>query len=154
MRVRGPNTLQIKTGLFVPAIMMVVACQQPATLAVDKPWVRLTPVSGAPSSAYFTLRGGAKDETLTGIAAPDGVRAEMHENVSHQGIESMTTLTSVAVPARGEVKFALGGKHVMLFGLKPDVKAGGTIPLTFSFASGQKVTVDAKVMPPGSSAPE
>jgi periplasmic copper chaperone A len=144
----------MKTGLLVPAIVMLAACQQPATLSVDKAWVRLTPVDGAPSSAYFVLKGGAKDETLTDITAPDAARAEMHENVSHAGIESMNTLKLVAVRAGGEVPFALGGKHVMLFGLKPSVQAGGTTPLIFTFASGQKITVNAKVMPPGSMAPK
>ncbi|MBS0478766.1 MAG: copper chaperone PCu(A)C [Proteobacteria bacterium] len=144
----------MKTGLLVPAIIMLAACHQPAMLSVDKAWVRLTPVAGAPSSAYFTITGGARDETLTDVSAPDAMRAEMHENVSHAGIESMNTLKLVAVRAGGEVPFALGGKHVMLFGLKPKVQAGTTTPLIFTFASGQKITVNAKVMPPGSSAPQ
>ncbi|RKH86945.1 copper chaperone PCu(A)C [Corallococcus praedator] len=143
----------MKTGLLIPAIVMMAACHHPATLSVDKAWVRLSPVTDAPASAYFVLKGGAKDETLTGIAAPDAARAEMHENISHAGIESMDTLKLVAVRAGGAVPFALGGKHVMLFGLKPGIKAGSTTPLIFSFASGQKITVNAKVMPPGSSAP-
>ena len=150
----GLDTLQMKTGLLVPAIIMLAACQQPAALSVDKAWVRLTPVTDAPSSAYFTLKGGAKDETLTSVSAPDAVRAEMHENVSKAGIESMADLKLVAVRAGREVKFALGGKHVMLFGLKPSVQPGTTTPLIFTFASGQKITVNAKVMPPGSSAPQ
>jgi hypothetical protein len=144
----------MKTGLLVPAIVMLAACQQPAALSVDKAWVRLTPVDGAPSVAYFTLKGGTKDETLTGVSAPDATRAEMHESLSNAGIERMADLKLVAVGAGSEVKFALGGKHVMLFGLKPSVQPGTTTPLIFTFASGQKITVDAKVMPPGSSAPE
>lgn len=146
--------MQIKTGLLVPAIAVVAACQQPATLAVEKAWVRLSPVAGAPSSAYFTLKGGTKDETLTAVAAPDATRAEMHERLSNAGIERMADLKLVALRAGSQVVFAPGGKHVMLFGLKPSVQAGGTTPLTFTFGSGQTITVNAKVMGPGGTAPE
>ena len=144
----------MKTGLIVPAIALLSACQQPATLSVDKAWVRLTPVSGAPSSAYFTIKGGPKDETLTAVSARDAVRSDMHERVSNAGIERMSDLKLVAVRAGGQVVFAPGGKHVMLFGLKPNVQPGGTTPLTLSFASGQQVTVNARVVAPGGSAPE
>ncbi|MGN6818284.1 MAG: copper chaperone PCu(A)C, partial [Sphingomonas sp.] len=48
--------------------------------------------------------------------------------------------------------FAPGGKHVMLYGLK--AQAGGTVPLTFTFADGAKITAQAKVVGAGDSAPE
>jgi copper(I)-binding protein len=143
----------MKTGLLVPAIVMLAACQQPAAVAVDKPWVRLTPVSGAPSAAYFTLKGGAKDETLTAISVPDAARAEMHESTDRGGITGMAELKTVAVRAGDTVTFAPGGKHVMLFGLKPNVQPGTTTPLIFTFANGQKITVNAKVVAPGGPAP-
>ena len=143
----------MKTGLLVPAIVMLAACQQPAAVAVDKAWVRLTPVTGAPSAAYFTLKGGAKDETLTAISAPAATRAEMHESTDRGGITGMAELKLVAVRAGDTVSFTPGDKHVMLFGLKPTVQPGTTTPLTFAFASGQKITVDARVVAPGGSAP-
>ena len=143
----------MKTGLLVPAIIALAACQQPAAPSVDKAWVRLTPVTGAPSSAYFTLKGGAKDEILTAISASDATRAEMHDNQNNGGIEQMVDLKTVAVPAGGQVVFEPGAKHVMLFGLKPSVQPGTTTPLTFTFAGGQKITVAAKVVAPGGSAP-
>lgn len=145
--------LQMKTGLLVPAIVMLAACQQPAAVSVDKAWVRLTPVDGAPSAAYFTLKGGAKDETLTSISAPDATRAEMHESSDKGGITRMGELKLVAIRAGDTVTFSPGDKHVMLFGLKPTVQAGATTPLIFTFANGQKITVNAKIMPPGSSGP-
>ena len=144
----------MKTGLLVPAIVMLAACQQPAMLSVDKAWVRLTPVTGAPAVAYFTLKGGAKDDTLTAVSAPAATRAEMHESSDAGGIMRMSELKLVAVRAGSDVTFAPRGKHVMLFGLTPSAQPGTTTPLTFTFASGRKITVDAKVVPPGGSAPE
>lgn len=144
----------MKTMLLVPAIAALAACQQPAGVTVEKPWVRITPVSGAPSAAYFTLRGGAKDETLTSVTAEAASKAEMHDSSDAGGISRMGEIKMVAVRAKGSVVAAPRGLHVMLFGLKPSVTPGTTTPLTFTFASGQKITVDAKVMPPGSMGPD
>ena len=51
----------------------------------------------------------------------------------------------VEFPSRGELVFEPGGRHAMLFGLSPKVKAGDRIPLTFSFNVAPPVTVDAEV---------
>jgi copper(I)-binding protein len=143
----------MKTGFLVPAIVMLAACQQPAALSIDKAWVRLSPVDGAPSAAYFTVRGGAKDETLTAVSASAATRAEMHDSSDAGGISRMGEVKMVAVRTGGSVTFAPRGLHVMLFGLKPTAQPGTTTPLTVTFASGQKITVDAKVVAPGGSAP-
>ena len=143
----------MKTGLLVPALVLVAACQPARQVAIDRPWVRLSAVPANPSAAYFTVKGGPKDETLTAVSAPAATRAEMHESMGKGGMMTMTPLKLVALRAGDSVTFAPGGKHVMLFGLKPAVKPGGTTPLTFTFASGQTITVDARVVGAGDSAP-
>ncbi|MGC6751702.1 copper chaperone PCu(A)C [Escherichia coli] len=50
------------------------------------------------------------------------------------------------------MKFAPGGKHVMLFGVVPNVHAGEKVPLTLRFASGHTVTAVADVAVPGAEA--
>lgn len=144
----------MKTGLLVPAIVLLAACQAPQSVTVDNAWVRLAAVPANPSAAYFTLKVGGKDETLTGVSSTAAMRSEMHENITTGGTMSMAPLKIVAVRAGSAVTFAPRGKHVMLFGLKPEVKAGGTVPLTFTFASGQAVTVTARVVAAGDPAPE
>jgi copper(I)-binding protein len=143
----------MKTGLLLPALMMA-ACQPARQVSIDRPWVRLSAVPTNPSAAYFTLKGGAKDETLTAVSALAAIRAEMHESMKgDSGMMAMAPLKLVVVRAGDRVTFAPGGKHVMLFGLKPEVKPGGKTPLTFTFASGQTITVQARVVGAGDSAP-
>jgi copper(I)-binding protein len=138
--------------LLVPAILALSACQQPKDVSAGKAWVRLAAVPSNPSAAYFTLKGGPKDATLTGVSTTAAVRSEMHESMNAGGVMSMAPLKLVAVRAGGEVTFAPGGKHVMLYGLK--APAGGTLPLTFTFADGHRVTAPATVVGAGDPAPE
>jgi len=138
--------------LLVPAIVALSACQQPKAASVGKAWIRLAAVPSNPSAAYFTLKGGPKDATLTGVSTTAAMRSEMHESMNAGGVMSMAPLKLVALRAGGEVTFAPGGKHVMLYGLK--VTAGGTVPLTFTFADGHTVTAPASVVGAGDPAPE
>lgn len=144
----------MRTGLLIPMVVALAACQPSDTASVDHPWVRLAAVPGNPSAAYFTLHGGTQDETLTAVAAPQAVRAEMHESMAKDGMTAMTPLKLVALRAGDTVEFRPGGKHVMLYGLNPTVPASGATPLTFAFASGRSVTVSAKVIGAGDPAPQ
>lgn len=143
----------MKTGMLVPAIALLAACQQPETVTIDHAWVRLSAVPANPSAAYFTLTGGQQDATLTNVDSPMATRVEMHESMKSGGMMSMAPLKLVAVRAGGVVTFAPGGKHVMLYGVT-SAKPGGTMPLKFSFADGQSTIVWAKVVSAGDSAPE
>jgi len=137
---------------ILASAILLSACQQPKQVSVTDAWVRLAAVPANPSAAYFTLNGGPRDATLTGVSSPAAVRTEMHESMNSGGMMSMAPLKLVALRAGGEVAFAPGGKHVMVYGLR--ARAGGSVPLTFAFADGQKLTTQAKVVAAGDPAPQ
>jgi copper(I)-binding protein len=138
------------------ALMAAVAlagCQQGPS--VEDAWVRLPAVPGRPAAGYATVRGdGSSDRVLVGVSSPAAERAELHESMAgHGGMMAMQPLRHVAI-AKGEAaSFAPGGKHIMLFGLSPDLRAGGSVPMTFAFEDGAKVTVDAKLVAAGDPGP-
>lgn len=107
-------------------------------------WVRLPAVSGRPAGGYFLAHGTPTADALVGVASPRAERIELHSMVEEGGVMKMRAEQSFALPAKGELKFAPGGSHLMIFGLAPGVKPGDSIPLTFSFKSGAKVTVNAE----------
>jgi periplasmic copper chaperone A len=141
---------------IVAAALLVTACQQqqPAETGVESAWVRLPAVAGRPGAAYFTIRGGGKGDTLLQVSTPAALRTELHETLDEGGVKSMRPIRDVAVPAGGTLAFAPGGKHVMLFDIGPNVKAGGTVPLALAFAGGREIEVQAKVVGAGDPAPE
>jgi periplasmic copper chaperone A len=138
---------------LVAAALLVAGCAQPAELAVADAWVRLPAVAGRPGAAYFTLRGGPQGDTLLAVSTPAALRAELHETRDQGGTKSMRPVRDVAVPARGTVEFAPGGRHVMLFDLGPGVKAGTRVPLAFAFAGGKRIEAQAVVVGAGDPPP-
>jgi len=145
----------LKAALLLPlAALALGSCGGPRQIEVTHGWVRLPPVQGHPAAAYFELHGGPADETLIDVASPVALRAEMHQSMSVNGMETMAPLKQVAVPAGKTVKFEPGGRHVMLFGLEQSVKPGGTVGLHFVFADGKRLDYDAKAIAANAPDPE
>lgn len=142
-----------KPAFVIAAVLLCASCSsEDEYIYVDKAWVRLPAVVGSPGAAYFTVHGGPVDDTLIRVSAPTAIRAEMHDTVSQGGVMRMTPLASAPVPAKSEVEFKPGGRHVMLYNLRT-VKPGGAVRLDFTFASGYQIYVDAAAQPAGAADP-
>jgi copper(I)-binding protein len=138
-------------------LLALGGCQQaaPKAASVDHAWVRLPAVPGRPGAAYFTIHGGAVEDRLMAVASPQAIRAEMHDMSIAGGIMKMAPIDGgLAVPAKGEVAFDSGGKHVMLFDISPKALPGGKMTLTFTMASGQKLETEAAVIAAGDEEPQ
>lgn len=121
---------------------------------VEDAWVRLPAVTGRPAAAYFHIRTDVAPATLIRVDSPQAARAELHESVAMGGMMSMRRLARVAIPADAAETFAPGGKHVMLFGIAPEVRAGGAMQLRLHFAGDPApALVDAKVVGPADPKP-
>lgn len=132
-------------------VLVLGACSpQSDGVKVDGAWIRLPAVAGQPGAAYFTLHGGREAETLVSVSTRAADRAEMHESTQGaDGVAKMTQIASLDLPVGSQVKFAPGGKHVMLFGMVANVHSGEKVPLTLRFASGHTATAVADVAVPG-----
>ncbi|RYY28959.1 MAG: copper chaperone PCu(A)C [Sphingomonadales bacterium] len=145
----------MRTILGIVSLAALAACQQPAELKADGAWVRLPAAEGRPGAAYFSVHGGDTGDTLLAVTTPAALRTELHESMKdHAGMMAMKPIKDIAIPARGTLAFAPGGKHVMLFDIGPRVAAGQRIPLKLSFAGGKTLEIQAMVVAPGEGAPK
>ncbi len=129
------------------------SCAKDEYLYIDKGWVNLPAVDGNPGAAYFTIHGGPQADTLIGVSSPVAIRSEMHDMSNEGGVMKMQPIKSVPIPAKGKVEFAPGGKHVMLFELRPNFKTGDKIRLDFTFASGEQIYIEAPAQSAGAPSP-
>jgi copper(I)-binding protein len=130
--------------------MTLAACNQKEAAPVTDATVRLPAVAGNPGAAYFTLHGDEKDGRLISISSPQAGRTEMHDVKMEGGMMTMTPIDNgLAIPKGATIKFETGGRHAMLFDMKPGLKAGDKVTLTFTYSDGHKVSVDATGEAPG-----
>lgn len=115
-------------------------------LAVSDGRLVLPAVSGNPAAGYFSLTNGSSSTATLAAVAIDGAdKAEMHETMGG----TMAPLDKLEIKAGESVTFAPGGKHVMAFGLKPDLRPGTKVEMTLTFGDGDKLSTPLTLEAPG-----
>lgn len=124
-----------------------------ASANVSDCWIRALP-GDLPSGGYFKASNtGNQPVNLVGVGSEAFGMAMLHQTQSQGSTSSMAMVDQVAVPAHGSLVFAPGNYHVMLEHSKQPLKIGTTIPLTFSFSDGEKVTAACTVKSAGTMGP-
>ena len=141
-------------ALALIAALTVAGCAPDPVLRVDDAYVRLAAAPKNPAAAYFMVVGGPSADRLMDVSSPVVIRTEMHESMTSGGpstssggaMMSMKPIEGgIEIPAGGAVEFRPGGKHVMMFNVNPGIVPPRTLPMIFTFASGERITVDAEV---------
>jgi copper(I)-binding protein len=103
-------------------------------------------MSGFSSAAYMTIRNtGSSADRLLKAASDAATTVELHNNTNTNGVMSMGDVQAVDVAAGSTVEFKPEGLHMMLVGLKHDLKAGDTVALSLQFEKAGTVKVNVTV---------
>jgi copper(I)-binding protein len=128
------------------AAALLTGCNAPNSdkdaVRVEEAIVTLPAVAGRPGAAYFTMTAPGAGIRLQRVESASAGRTELHE-------AGMRPIAEVPLPAGEALRFAPGGRHVMLFELDPALRPGARIALTFTFAGAEPVTAEADVRAPG-----
>ncbi len=139
----------------VAMVAPVWADNQAKPVSATHAWSRATPATIKMGAAYVTLTAakGAVDR-LIGVSSPAAELVEVHGHMMSGGQMSMAKLDSVEIPAGETVKFKPGGLHLMLIGLRRQLKEGTKLTLQFEFAKSGKLEVEADILPAWSLGPD
>ncbi len=107
--------------------------------------VQLPAVPGRPGAAYFTIHAGAQPVRLASVSSSRVERVELHQTRMEGSIMRMEPLADASVQPNGTLVFEQGGRHAMLFGIDPALKAGDKLALTFTFEGGERIDAQAHV---------
>ncbi len=138
--------------VFLPLLgvtLLLSACQARAEgLRVDEAWARPA-LAGGNGAAFFVIRNqSGEDDTLISVSSEVAQAAEVHETVMQGEAMQMEPRGSVPVPAGREVVFQPGGLHVMLIGLKQDLRAGDVFSLVLRFERAGEIALEVTVREP------
>ncbi|WNO54646.1 copper chaperone PCu(A)C [Stakelama saccharophila] len=144
-------------ALFALALALAACHRQPEEVRAGDAWLRLPAVADRPGAAYFKVTGDARDHVLVNVSTPVARRTELHESMkTGEGAAAMSTMKpidNVPLPPGGTIRFAPGGKHVMLFGLEKGLHAGDRVRLVLGFGDGTDLETEAKIVGPADPAP-
>jgi copper(I)-binding protein len=125
-----------------------------AEVTVSDAWARATVPGQSGSGAFMTLQSSTGGKLLA-ARSPAAEHVEVHEMAMQDGVMKMREVKSVELPAGQAVQLSPGGHHIMLMGLKSQLKAGSQVPLTLTVEEGGKtrtLDVSATVRPLGAAA--
>lgn len=126
----------------------------PAPPTVLNAWTRVTAPGATTGAVYMDLVSEA-DEELLGATVDEKVaeKVELHEVTSASGDDTMgmKQVKLIDLPADKTVSLKPGGFHIMLIGLKKQIKKGDVISVRLRFRKFGEITVDvaAKKAPGG-----
>ncbi len=123
-----------------------------ADLSISDAFSRATPGNG-PGVAYLIIHGGSAPDRLVGASSPLAAKVELHTMSMKGDVMQMREVDAVEIPANAPIKFAPGGLHIMLTGLKARLKPGEMVPLTLTFEHAGTRTINVPVGSIGATGP-
>jgi len=127
-------------------VVGLAGCTDSAGLTVGEAYSPLPPTADV-AAVYLVIRNPTTQaDTLIDVATPSARRAELHLQVTQDGMMfQMERVATLPVPAGDSVSFTPGGLHIMLFDLTTRPAAGDTVDLVLRFRHAGTVPVRAIV---------
>ena len=126
-------------------LFLLSGCAAPATEGVEVRYAWARPAAqGGNGAVYFVIRSSTADEIIS-VSSNVAEAVEMHESTMNGDVMEMHQLESVPLGAGDLVTFEPGGLHIMLIGLKQDLKTGDEIEITLHFKNYQDLPVSVPV---------
>ena len=98
------------------------------------------------SAAFFVIKNNSdKDIAITSANSDIAEKNELHTHIKENKMMKMMKIEKLVVPAKSSLELKSGGDHVMLMGLKKELKAGDEISLELSFSDGDKKSIKVPV---------
>lgn len=131
-------------GMFAAPI--VQSAPETKSLVISKAYVRAVPAGMDTTAAYLTIANRSdNDVVVTKISSKTAESVEIHNAVVTNGMMKMSRMDSIIIPAHGETKFTPGGLHIMLIGIKQNLKPETHIPITLTTQNDVELLVSAQV---------
>ena len=130
---------------FVLSIVSIVAVFG-ADIEIEGAYARASIPNVPNSAAFFVIKNNSdKDIAITSANSDVAEKNELHTHIKENQMLKMMKIEKLVVPAKSSLELKSGGDHVMLMGLKKELKVGDEINLELSFSDGDKKKIKVPV---------
>lgn len=124
--------------------------EQAASIEFDGAWTRETAPNPKVGAAYGVLKNSSDtDVVIKSLKSDVAGKVELHEMAMDKDVMVMRKLEKPVIPAGGELVLEPAGKHIMMMGMKQQLKADTTINIQVEFEDGSSMISEVKVNPIG-----
>lgn len=112
---------------------------------IGEPWARVT-LQSRPAAAYMKIHNmGEAADKIVAVSSPLAERVELHTHTMDNGVMRMRKVEAITLPAKGHTELKPGGLHLMIFGLKREIKKGEMLPLKLTLEGAGEIEIMASV---------
>ena len=130
---------------FVLSIVSIAAVFG-ADIEIERAYARASIPNVPNSAAFFVIKNNSdKDIAITSANSDIAEKNELHTHIKENQMLKMMKIEKLVVPAKSSLELKSGGDHVMLMGLKKELKVGDEINLELSFSDGDKKNIKVPV---------
>lgn len=130
---------------FVLSILSIAAVFG-ADIEIERAYARASIPNVPNSAAFFVIKNNSdKDIAITSANSDIAEKNELHTHIKENKMMKMMKIEKLVVPAKSSLELKSGGDHIMLMGLKKELKAGDEINLELSFSDGDKKSIKVPV---------
>lgn len=127
--------------------MLILVSGSLTALEFSEAFVRGLPPGQKNTAAFFTVNNSeAQAWTIVRVTSDVAERTEIHRHEHHNGMMTMRELDSLTIAAGASQKFAPGGLHLMLIGLKRPLGENDRVTLRFFNDAGDTVATEFPVI--------
>ena len=134
--------IALQAGAVQPLFAAELVAQP---VAVSNVWIRATVPAQQVTGAFMTLTS-ATDLRLIAASSPQAGMVEIHQMSMENNLMQMRAVPDgIILPQGTPVELKPGSFHLMLMGLKSQMKTGARVPLTLTFEGKDKKRTTVKV---------
>lgn len=126
-------------------VLLLAACSK-QLLSINAAYVRAPVADRDVTAAFMTIVNDSEtDNALLTASSPAAEKVELHQHTHSDGMMRMRQVERIEIPAQASAVLEPGGYHMMLTGIKPELREQESIDIDLNFANGETVKVAAEV---------
>lgn len=140
--------MRLQALVIAAALLIAAPALAHQGIHIENPYARTNGGIGASGAIFLEIMNHAdNDDRLIGVASDVAEKVELHTHKqATDGVMRMSAVPEgVAIPALQSHSLKRGGDHIMLMGLRQDLKDGDMIHLTLTFERAGEVKLDVPV---------
>ena len=137
--------ITMSLSALATAALLAAAPAASGAIAINAAFSR--PANDMGAVFLSIVNAGRTDDALDGARSDVAGATEVHESYQVAGGDAMRHIPSLAIPAGQTVVLKPGGYHIMLIGLKRELRAGDKFTIGLHFAHAGWIDVPVVVKP-------
>lgn len=141
-----------------PGLPLARVHAQGGAIHLDAPWARAVSAGGhgAKGGQPGAMKGngavyvkvsnhGQTPDAILSASSDAAETVELHEVINDAGVMRMRPVRRIEIPAGATIELKPGGYHIMLLGLRSDLRSGTTVKVKLSLEKAGPLAVEAQV---------